>query len=162
MLEILEHKVIIKQYNSIEELNQMDADLLREARSATKFAYAPYSNFKVGAAAKMSNGEFILGTNQENASYPAGICAERTLLSSASTVHPGISIDTIAISYNNLKGSSDTPASPCGLCRQSLAEFTHRFNHPIRLILAGMEGKVQIIEDSLDLLPLRFGASDLK
>ena len=78
--------------------------LLSEAREITKFAYAPYSNFRVGAVAKLINGEKVTGTNQENASYPAGICAERTLLSTASSLFPGVAIDTIAISYNNING----------------------------------------------------------
>jgi cytidine deaminase len=115
-----------KIYDSIEELNNDDATLLTEAREITKFAYAPYSNFMVGAVAKLVNGEKITGTNQENASYPAGICAERTLLSTASSLFPGVGIDTIAISYNNVNGKSDRPISPCGICRQSFAEFQQR------------------------------------
>jgi cytidine deaminase len=151
----------IQVYDSAEELNQDDAFLLAEARSVTQFAYAPYSNFMVGAVAKLVNGEIVTGTNQENASYPAGICAERSLLSTAASQHPGIAIDTMAISYNNLKGTSEKPISPCGICRQSLAEFTNRFNKPIRLILAGMSGKVYIIENALSLLPLSFSSEDL-
>jgi cytidine deaminase len=102
------------------------------------------------------------GTNQENASFPAGICAERTLMSAASSLFPGIGIKTIAISYHNLKGNSDRPISPCGICRQTLVEFQERTNQPIRIILSGMEGKVQIIENAGYLLPLVFGADDMK
>ncbi|MEP6616769.1 MAG: cytidine deaminase [Ginsengibacter sp.] len=149
-------------YNSSDELAEDDAFLLSEARSATQFAYAPYSNFNVGAVAQLLNGEIILGSNQENASYPAGICAERVLLSSAASQFPGIGLKTIAISYNNLKGKSDRPVSPCGICRQSLVEYEHRFDHPIRIILSGMEGKVQIIENAVSLMPLAFGADDLQ
>ena len=149
-------------YESIDELNKEDADLLREARGVTKFAYAPYSNFKVGAFARLENGKTVSGTNQENASFPAGICAERTLLSTASSLFPGVGIDTIAITYDNLNGKSDKPASPCGICRQSLVEFQDRTKKPIRIILSGMEGNVQIIENASDLLPLVFGAGDLK
>jgi cytidine deaminase len=103
-----------------------------------------------------------MGTNQENASYPAGICAERTLMSVASTLFPNVAIQTIAISYDNLKGKSDHPISPCGICRQSLVEFQQRTNHPIRIILGGMEGKVQVIENAANLLPFSFSADDLK
>lgn len=159
---ILEHKISILVYESIEKLSKEDAYLLNKAREATQFAYAPYSNFQVGAAAIMRNGEIISGTNQENASYPAGICAERTLLSTASSLYPGIAISTLAITYNNLKGKSNMPASPCGICRQSLAEHSSRFKDQIRLILSGMEGEVRIIEDALDLLPFSFGSSNLK
>ncbi|MGH2649572.1 MAG: cytidine deaminase [Ginsengibacter sp.] len=157
-----EFKFRILLYNSIDELNTDDAFLLREARKVTQFAYAPYSNFRVGAFAKLDNGKTISGTNQENASFPAGICAERTLLSTASSLFPGIGIDTIAISYNNMNGKSDTPVSPCGICRQSLVEFQDRTKKQIRIILSGMEGKVQIIENAKDLLPLVFGADDIK
>lgn len=149
-------------YKSIDELNKEDADLLREARKVTQFAYVPYSNFRVGAFAKLVNGETVSGTNQENASYPAGICAERTLLSVASSIFPGTGIDTIAISYENLNGKSDHPISPCGICRQSLAEFQSRTKNPVRLILSGMEGEVQVIKNASDLLPLSFSSDDMK
>ena len=149
-------------FDSIDEMNLDDADLLREARLVTKDAYAPYSHFHVGAFARLVNGETVSGTNQENASYPAGICAERTLMSAASVLYPGVGIDTVAISYNNLNGHSDKPISPCGICRQSLAEFQKRTDHPIRIILSGMEGKVQVIENAASLLPLVFTSDDMK
>ena len=151
-----------KIYDSVDELNKEDADLLNEARKVTKFAYAPYSNFRVGATAKLVNGERVSGTNQENASFPAGICAERTLLSTASSLFPGIGIDTIAISYNNINGKSDSPISPCGICRQSFVEFQQRTKHPIRIILSGLDGKVQLIENAANLLPLGFSSDDLQ
>ena len=157
-----EHILSVAEYDSIEELNEADAWLLNEARATTQFAYAPYSNFNVGAVAKLINGEIVTGTNQENASYPAGICAERVLLSSVASQHPGVALETIAVSYNNLKGKSETPISPCGLCRQSLAEHQQRTQKLIRIILSGMEGKVLIIEDAAQLLPLAFGAENFK
>jgi cytidine deaminase len=157
-----EIKFTISVYDSSDELYEDDAFLLSKARSATQFAYAPYSYFQVGAIAQMMNGETVMGINQENASYPAGICAERVLLSSVASQHHGVAIKTIAISYNNLKGKSDKPVSPCGICRQSLIEFQQRFGHPVRIILSGMEGKVQIIENAAFLMPLAFGSADLK
>jgi cytidine deaminase len=157
-----EHTLTVAEYDSIDELNEEDAWLLNEARAATQFAYAPYSNFNVGAVARLINGEIVTGTNQENASYPAGLCAERVLLSSAASQHPAIAVETIAISYNNMKGKSDTPVSPCGICRQSLAEYQQRTQKSIRIILSGMEGKVLIIENAAHLLPLAFSAEDLK
>jgi len=157
-----ELKFTIEVYDSSDELNDNDAFLLSEARSVTQFAYAPYSSFQVGAVAKLVNGKTVSGTNQENASYPAGICAERSLLSAAASNHPGIAIETMAITYNNLKGESDTPVSPCGICRQSLSEFQNRFQKPIRVILSGMKGKVQIIDNAGYLLPLAFTSENLK
>lgn len=156
-----EHKFIVQVYESSDDLNQDDAFLLSEARSTTQFAYAPYSNFHVGSAARLANGEVVTGTNQENASYPVGICAERAMLSTAASLHPGVAVETIAVSYNNLKGKSDKPASPCGMCRQVIAEFQQRYKKPIRIILSGLEGRVEVIENALDLLPLGFSGDDL-
>src|SRR5579863_4543911 len=115
-----------EEYSSDNELSASDALLLNIARTATADAYAPYSHFRVGAAARLTNGEVITGGNQENASFPAGICAERTLLSAIASLYPNARIDSIAISYDNENGPSDQPISPCGICRQSLKEYeTH-------------------------------------
>jgi cytidine deaminase len=149
-------------YDSLEELDAGDARLLQEAKDVTRNAYAPYSHFRVGAVAELDNGQRVSGTNQENASYPAGICAERVLLSTASSLYPGISINTLAISYYNENGPSDHPISPCGICRQSLQEFEQRTGKPIRLILGAQEGKVYIIPRTSLLLPFAFTASELK
>jgi cytidine deaminase len=148
-------------YSDITELNEQDAWLLNEARYVSQNAYAPYSNFFVGAVAKLVNGEIVAGTNQENAS-PVGICAERVLLASASTLYPKVAIDTMAISYRNNGSESNTPLSPCGMCRQSLQEYSTITNHPIRLILGGMEGKIFVIEKASMLLPFAFSGDDLK
>lgn len=157
-----EHRFGYDVYNSVDELNEQDAWLVKEARKVTGAAYAPYSNFKVGAVAKLNNGEIVTGTNQENASYPVGICAERILLGSAASLYPDIAIDTLAVSYNNINGVSNHPISPCGMCRQSLVEYEERVKQPIRLILSGLEGKVIIVEKANSLLPLSFGSVDLK
>jgi len=153
-----------KVYNSIDELSKEDAQLLHEAKKATNNAYAPYSNFFVGAVAKLKNGVMISGANQENASFPVGICAERVLLSSVSSQCPGVSIETIAISYDNRnsEAESNKPISPCGICRQTLVEYEQRQQQPIRLILSGMEGEVYTIEKADLLLPLSFTNNDMK
>jgi cytidine deaminase len=159
-----EHSFGFEMFDDISELNKEDAALLEEARKTTQKAYAPYSNFLVGATAVFDNGEKVYGTNQENASYPVGICAERVLLASASMIQTDIPIKTMAISYNNLsgKGGSDRPISPCGMCRQSLAEYEERTNQPMRLIMSGMEGKVMIISSASQLLPFSFGSESMK
>ncbi|HYM94334.1 MAG TPA: cytidine deaminase [Chitinophagaceae bacterium] len=149
-------------FTDISELNEKDAWLLAEARSATKEAYAPYSNFYVGAVAMLANGEIVMGTNQENASYPVGICAERVLLGSVATMHPNVPIESIAISYDSETGKSDHPISPCGMCRQSLLEYETRLKKPIRLILSGQEGKVYIIKTASLLLPFAFTNKELE
>lgn len=144
------------------ELNEADALLLNEARKVTAEAYAPYSNFHVGAVALLENGEKVAGTNQENASYPVGICAERVLLGSAATLFPNVAIQTMAISYNSKEVKSDHPISPCGMCRQALLEYETRTEKPIRIILSGQEGKVYIINTVKFLLPFAFTKSELK
>ena len=149
-------------YDSIQELKQEDGWLLNEAREVAQQAYAPYSRFQVGAVAKLANGEIVAGANQENASYPLGLCAERVLLASASSLYPQVPIVSIAISYANQIGESDHPVSPCGICRQSLLEFEKKMNQPIRLILGGLEGKVFIIPKAGLLLPLSFSAEEFK
>ena len=149
-------------YDVVEELSKEDAQLLNVARTVTKDAYAPYSHFKVGAAAKLENGQTVTGTNQENASFPVGICAERVLLSTAASLYPGVAVDTLAISYFNEQGPSDQPISPCGICRQSLQEFGQRTGRPIRLILGGRQGKIFIIPQAGFLLPLAFTSDELK
>ena len=152
--EVLDHEV---------ELEDTDRYLLQKAKETTEQAYAPYSRFHVAAAARLTSGDIVCATNQENASYPVGICAERALLSTLSATHPNIPIDTIAITYlNHATGNSNTPASPCGLCRQTLFEYEQRMGHPIRLILAGETGKVLVVKSIGDLLPFGFGPDDLK
>jgi cytidine deaminase len=148
-------------YAGIDELNAEDRQLLTEARNATDKAYAPYSNFHVGAAAKLENGKIVTGTNQENASYPVGICAERVLLSAISSLYQSIPVETMAVSYQSKKMKSDHPISPCGMCRQALQEFEGRTGRPIRLILAGMEGEIYIINSASQLLPLAFSSEEL-
>ncbi|NTS42218.1 cytidine deaminase [Flavisolibacter sp. BT320] len=149
-------------YENIAELPEEQQWLLNEAREVTANAYAPYSNFQVGAVAKMANGEIVAGSNQENASFPVGLCAERVLLASISSLFPKVPIETIAISYRSEHQKSDHPISPCGICRQSLQEFESRVKHPVQLILGGMEGPVYVIDSASRLLPLAFTSDELR
>ena len=149
-------------YDSADDLNKEDRELLDAAREVTARAYAPYSHFNVGAVARLQNGELVSGTNQENAAYPVGICAERVLMGTAAVLFPNMPIETMAISYHNLNGDSSKPASPCGMCRQYLKEFEDRTKAPVRLILSGQTGKIYVIEKASQLLPFSFGGADLK
>ena len=153
----------IDVYESIEQLSEADATLLQQARELTTTAYAPYSNFLVSAVARLNNGKIITGTNQENASYPVSICAERSLLASTGALFPNEPIETMAITYHNLNINtvSNRPISPCGMCRQALVESEQRYSQPIRLILSGMEGSVYVIAKADQLLPLSFNGEDL-
>ena len=156
-----EYKFSYEVYDSINDLDPKDAALLREAIEATKTAYAPYSNFRVGAAARMANGSIVRATNQENASYPVGMCAERSLLATASSLFPNEPIDTMAVTYDNLNGKSTKPVSPCGMCRQALSEHESRVKQPIRLIMSGLEGPVHILDRAGMLLPFSFSSDDM-
>lgn len=149
-------------FDSIEELPEGDKKLLTEARQATSKSYAPYSHFHVGAAARLSNGATLSGANQENAAYPMALCAERVLLATISSSYPNTAVETMAISYKGEGQRSDHPISPCGMCRQSLQEFEGRMQHPIRLILGGMEGPVYVIHNASQLLPLAFTSAELQ
>lgn len=161
-MHLKEIQFSVEVYDSSAGLTAVDAALLNEARAIAKVAYAPYSNFFVGAAATLVNGVTVKGTNQENAAYPVGICAERALMSAAATQYPGIGITAMAVSYENKNASSNNPISPCGMCRQFLAEFEERTHQPMRIILGGMSGEVYIVQTAKQLLPLTFTAGDLK
>jgi len=149
-------------FESIDELPEEQRWLLSEAREITAQAYAPYSNFQVGAIARLANGEIVAGSNQENASFPVGLCAERVLLASVSSLFPKVPIETVAISYKSDNVKSDHPISPCGICRQSLQEYEMRVDHPIQLILGGMTGPVYVIDSASRLLPLAFTSEELR
>jgi cytidine deaminase len=157
----IEQQFAYTAYDSVSELNTADQELMEAAKSATGLAYAPYSKFKVGAAARLANGIILKGSNQENASFPVGICAERVLLSVASSLYPNIPIMEIAISYKNELGNSDNPISPCGICRQSLLEFEIKTHQGIRLLLGGETGAIYEVPKAHDLLPLGFTSADL-
>ena len=149
-------------YDSAEELAVEDLQLLKEAIKATGTAYAPYSNFHVGAAVLMENGDVVTGSNQENAAYPSGLCAERVALFSASAHYPGIKIKSIAITANFDGDKKLLSVSPCGDCRQVMAEYEHRYNANIRLIMTSENGKVVVIPNIKTLLPLMFNSENLK
>lgn len=148
-------------YDSINELPEHLQHLLEKAKEVTKHAYAPYSRFHVGAAARLVNGETITGTNQENASFPVGLCAERVLLSAISSQHPDVPIESIAISYASAHQKSDHPIAPCGICRQTLLEYEIRLKSHIQLVLAGFTGKVYVLDSVSTLLPLAFKGDEL-
>jgi cytidine deaminase len=152
----------VEVFPDFKTLEPADAELLEAARLATKHAYAPYSKFRVGAAARLSNGKIISGSNQENASFPAGICAERVTLSAASAVFPGLEVTSMALTYINESGSGSRPISPCGICRQTMAEYEQRFGRSIRLILGGISGEIFVLNRATDLLPFAFGSEELK
>ncbi|MCQ2342219.1 MAG: cytidine deaminase [Paludibacteraceae bacterium] len=143
------------------ELSDSDRDLLSQAKRMTERSYSPYSHFQVGAAALLKNGTVVLGSNQENAAYPSGLCAERTTLFAANANYPDQPVVALAIAcYTNGKFTAN-PGAPCGSCRQVMLETEHRFNTPMRVLLYG-EDEVYVFEKASDLLPIGFFAEDLE
>jgi cytidine deaminase len=138
-----------------------EKELIAEAKKALSKAYVPYSNFRVGSAALLDNGETLSAANQENASYPVCVCSEVALLSACSSVYPGVSIRKIAITTKSATNSSNTPKAPCGQCRQTLLEYEKRSGNDVEIILTGDTGPVYKVASVKDLLPLHFSASDL-
>lgn len=156
-----EYKTIIQEYTSEEELNSEDQKLIESAKKVTQKAYAPYSNFKVGASVLLANGEVFSGSNQENAAYPSGLCAERVALFYANSKFPDVAVKSIAICAENANGFMEQPIPPCGSCRQVILESENRFKNEIKVILIGTK-LIQIIENSKQLLPLYFDNERLK
>lgn len=156
------------EYTVTEELNHLptaERELAKAAFDAAKtLAYAPYSEFKVGAAVLLESGKIVKGSNQENAAFPAGICAERVALSAVSVLHPAETILMIAIAYqkdNITEAMAHTVLSPCGTCRQTIAEYIARQHKPIALLLCSATGPVYKIDNAMQLLPFSFGAEML-
>lgn len=148
-------------YESVHELEKEDQVLMHEAVKARNNAYSPYSKFNVGAAVLLDNDEIIIGNNQENASYPSGLCAERVALFYASAKFPGIPIKTIAISATSKNFVVDKPAAPCGNCRQSISEYEIRQSRPIAIIMSGETGEILKCNAVSDILPLAFNGTFL-
>lgn len=156
---ILETKLTV--YQDLQELPDDVIALFEKAGTARKNAYAPYSNFSVGAAILLDNDEVITGSNQENASYPSGLCAERTAIYYAGAQYPDAKVLKLAITAGAINKTTDEPIPPCGACRQALAEYEVKQDSPIEIYFMGEIGKV-IKSDSLaNLLPLIFDKSVL-
>lgn len=136
-------------------------NLMQKAVEIRKKAYAPYSKFRVGAAILLDNGEIILGSNQENAAYPSGLCAERVALFYAGANYPGATILKIAISATSDNFVSSKPIPPCGSCRQSISEYELNQKTPIALFFMGEEGAIIQAHSMADLLPLSFSKENL-
>lgn len=152
----------IEEYGSANELNAEDKELLDRARKVGKHAYAPYSSFYVGAALRLANDIIVTGNNQENVAYPSGLCAERVAIFYAGATYPEVAVTAIAITCSSEKFAVNRPLSPCGACRQVIAEYEKRSGKNIRIILSGESGSVYVVSSMKDLLPLSFEADELK
>lgn len=149
-------------HDTAEELGESYKELMSLAVNARKKAYAPYSKFSVGAAVLMENNEILEGNNQENACYPAGLCAERVAIFYAGAKYPGIRIRAIAISAAALDHKVSNPVAPCGSCRQAISEYEFKQKEPIKILFMGETGKVITCNSVADLLPLGFNSSYLE
>ena len=145
----------------LDELSVADRELIEQAMKATDNAYAEYSHFYVGAALRLANGRIVIGSNQENAAFPSGLCAERTAVFSAQANFPDQSIEALALVARNDNGLIDNPVTPCGACRQVLLGVEERYGRPMRVLMYGKSG-VYSVGSVKDLLPLSFVDSSMK
>ena len=150
-----EIKIAYREYESLAQLDADDKDLAQAAIEATAQSYAPYSNFNVGAAVLFEDGVVVKGANQENAAYPSGLCAERTALFYASASRPDKAMTAIAIAAGQNGELCKNPATPCGACRQVMAQYQTKSGRPMRVLLIGAE-RIWRFEKVDDLLPLIF------
>jgi cytidine deaminase len=146
---------------NMQQLGVMDAKILSSASVALEGSHAPYSRFHVGAALLLEDGQIIQGSNQENASYPLGLCAERTAISAKASLAPHQKILAIGITVRSELKLVDRPAAPCGICRQVLLESEAMQGQAIKVILKGETGPILIFESIQNLMPFHFGADDL-
>lgn len=149
------------EHYQLDELNTADRELVERALEATNGAYAPYSNFYVGAALRLADGTIVTGANQENAAFPSGTCAERTAIFAAQANYPDQPVSTLAIAARNTGGLLDEPVSPCGACRQVILGVEDRYQKPIRVLLYGKKG-VYSLQSARDLLPFSFVDDSMK
>jgi len=148
-------------YPSVAHLPQDVNELMEQAAGVRKNAYAPYSKFQVGAALLLDNGKVVLGSNQENAAYPSGLCAERVAIFHAGAVYPDAKIVKMAITAASSQRIVNAPIPPCGSCRQSIAEYELKQDVPIEIWFMGETGAVYQSESLKNLLPMVFGGKDL-
>ncbi|WP_396167195.1 cytidine deaminase [Flavobacterium sp.] len=148
-------------FHSISDLSENIQTLMQQAIEIRKKAYAPYSHFRVGAAILLDNGKIVLGSNQENAAYPSGLCAERVAIYQAGAVYPDVKILTIAITAASDSNPTLSPIPPCGSCRQSIAEYEFKQDTPIEIYFMGESGEVYKSNSINNLLPLSFNKTSL-
>ena len=160
-MQKIQSKIEYLLFENIDELDINARNLMNEAIKAREKAYAPYSNFNVGAAILLDNNEIVLGNNQENAAFPSGLCAERVAIYNAGANYPECTILAIAISASSSKHKVTNPVGPCGACRQSIAEYEHKQKQAIEIYFMGEEGKVVKVNALKDLLPFGFDSSFL-
>lgn len=154
------YTVRLYEYDQIEDLSEKQALLVNSAIKAARDAYAPYSEYHVGAAVRLANGEIVIGSNQENAAYPSGLCAERVAVFYAGARHPDVAVEAIAIAAIREGIVQEEPIAPCGACRQVLYEKESQVEGSMELILYGSK-KIQVLSKVTDLLPLPFKLTDL-
>lgn len=145
-----------ERFSSIDELSSARRRSIAAAQEALQSSYAPYSDFRVGAAVELQDGVLLRGANQENAAYPSGLCAERVALFSAMSQHPRRPIVRMAIAAKNSKGWLARPITPCGSCRQVMLEYAQLQREPIEVIMFGTE-EIIVVTDARQLLPFAFG-----
>ena len=161
-MKVRKINISFQEYENESELTRSEQQLLEDAREAVGSSYAPYSAFHVGASVLLDNGEIVQGSNQENAAYPSGLCAERVALFHAKHQYPEATVESVAITAKADHFDIDHPIAPCGACRQVIAEVQNRQSQRIRIILKGDKGVIRVIDGIENLLPLMFNEEKLK
>lgn len=153
----MKKKIVIEyqEFPSADKLPKADAELLKEAISATELSYSPFSKFRVGAAVRMANGQILKASNQESEAFPSGLCAERSVLFYAFSKYPGVAVEALAIAAKKGKKLTQLPTRPCGACIQVMLDAQKRGGKPMKVILGSQE-KIEVISSVNDLIPFSF------
>jgi cytidine deaminase len=160
-MDELKFSVCYERYNGLEELDENDKHLCLQAREALQTSYSPYSNFKVGAAIRLTSGQVVSGSNQENLAYPSGLCAERVALFTVGATHPDAVIESMAITAFSAHFNITHPVTSCGACLQVMSEFERKQGMEIKVLFYCLDGQILKLNGIKSLLPFAFAEEHL-
>ena len=158
----IKKEITIKVFDDTDSFSSLEKELINRAVKAQESAYAKYSNFRIGSAVLLANGKIISGSNQENAVFPLGLCAERVALFSAGSTYPDVPVVALALSAEKKLREDEVPVFPCGSCRNVLIEQENKFGNKIKLFITGSNGKIYVVDTVEDILPFAFSPRTLE
>jgi len=156
MINKLNFSISYEAYDHLDELEQQDQLLCAAAEKALRNSYSPYSNFKVGTAVRLADGQIILGSNQENLAYPSGLCAERVALFTIGAAYPDAIIESMVITAHTDNFKIVQPVTCCGACLQVMSEFEQKQKKEITIIFYCIDGQILKVNGVKSLLPFAF------
>ena len=162
MVKKLEIKIEFEEIDSFDELDEDWQNLYNHAQEACSRSYAPYSNFHVGAAVLLENGKIVTGNNQENASYPEGLCAERVVLFNARSQYPECAVVKLVVTAQVGMNGNFVPVTPCGACRQVMCEYEGQIQKPMQILMKSRNYKFHLFKNAAVLLPLNFSKASFR